>query len=101
MGTTHITRIEHGSILSLDFWEHVALVAQQSVHVPDEPKILLVLGSLTDGRAPFFNQFQYPVLHSSRPDWWPLGESPYKLIQELLCANLEVERVAAVFDADI
>jgi hypothetical protein len=41
------------------------------------------------------------MLDPRRPDGWPLGEPSDELIEEFLCADLEMERVSAVFYAYI
>lgn len=41
------------------------------------------------------------MLYPRRPDRWPLGKPSDKLVEELLCADLEVEGVSAVFYAYI
>lgn len=41
------------------------------------------------------------MLYPRRPDRWPLGEPSYQLIEEFLCAYLELEGVSAVFHAYI
>lgn len=98
---TNITRVQHSSILLLHSRECVALVAQQPVHVANEAQILLVLGRLADGGAPFFNQLEDTVLDARGSDGWALWETADQLVQELLGADLEMERVAAVLDADV
>jgi hypothetical protein len=50
---------------------------------------------------PFFDQFEYAVLDARGMDWRSLWESPDELVEEFFGAYLEVERVAAVLDADI
>lgn len=98
---THVTGIQHGCIFPPHFGEHVALVAEQPVHVPDEAQIISIPARLANRHAPFFNQLKDPVLDAGRPNWRALRESPHQLVEEFLCADLQVEGVAAVFDADI
>jgi len=40
-------------------------------------------------------------LHACRSDWGTFGESADQLVEELLGADLEVEGVAAILDADV
>lgn len=98
---THVTGIQHGSIFPPHFGEHVTLVAEQPVHVPDEAQIIFVPARIANRHAPLLNQLKDPVLDAGRPDWRALRESPHQLVEELLCADLQVEGVAAIFDADV
>lgn len=98
---THVTGIQHGSIFPPHFREHVTLVAEQPVHVPDEAQIISVPARLANRHAPFLNELKDLVLDAGRPNWRTLRESPHQLVEELLCADLQVEGVAAVLDADI
>lgn len=41
------------------------------------------------------------MLDPRRPHWRPFGEPPHQLIQELFGADLKLERVSAVFDANV
>jgi hypothetical protein len=50
---------------------------------------------------PLFYQFEDLVLDAGRMHRWALGESADKLIEEFFGADLEVEWVAAVLNADI
>jgi len=40
-------------------------------------------------------------LDACRSERWPLRESTDQLVQKLFCADLEMERVAAVLDTDV
>jgi hypothetical protein len=71
------------------------------MHVPNESKILLVPRSHADGRPPFLYELEYFHLSSGGVNGRSFGESTDKLIEELLGADLEVECVAAIFDANI
>lgn len=71
------------------------------MHVPDEAQIISVPARVANRHAPFLNQLKDLVLDAGRPNWRALRESPHQLVEELLCADLQVEGVAAVFDADI
>lgn len=51
--------------------------------------------------APFFNQFEDAVLDARGVHGRTLGEAANELVEELLGADLEVEGVAAVLDADV
>jgi hypothetical protein len=42
------------------------------------------------------------LLHGRRGERrWPFGEAPDEFVEELFCADLEVEGVAAVLDEDV
>jgi hypothetical protein len=71
------------------------------MHVTYKAEILLVPGSLTYCSPPFFNGLQNLHLHSCRSNRGPFGESSNKLIKELFSTDLEMERVSAIFDANI
>jgi len=101
--STYIARVQHSSIFPANLGKHVALVAQQPVHIPYEAKILLVPRSLTYCLPPFFYQ-----LEDSGQRTWPstsyrrsFGEAADEFVQELLGANLEVEGVPAVLNANV
>lgn len=98
---TYIAGIQYSSILLAYFGEHVSLVAQKSVHVPNESQVILVPRCLTYSLPPFFDQFEDSVLDTRRVHRWALGETTNELVEELLGADLEVKRVAAVLDADV
>lgn len=71
------------------------------MHVSNEAQVLLVPTGLAYRPSPFLNRFENLGLHPCRPDGWSLGKPPDKLVEELLGADLQVERVAAVLDANI
>jgi hypothetical protein len=41
------------------------------------------------------------VLHPGGPHWRSFGETTNQLIEKLLCTDLQVERITAIFDADV
>lgn len=100
-GITYIARVQDRGVFPADFWEHVALVEQQTVHIPNEPQVLLIPRCLTDGLPPLLNRLQDAVLHPGGPHGRPLGEPAHQFIQELLCTNLEMEGVSAVLDGNV
>ena len=69
------------------------------MHVSYEAQIFLVLGCLTYRRPPLFDQFQDLVLYARISEGWPFREAANELVQKLFGTDLEVERIAAVFDA--
>lgn len=71
------------------------------MHVSDEAQVISVSARLANRHAPFFNQLKDLVLNAGRSNWRTLRKSPHQLVEELFCANLQVEGVAAVLDADI
>ena len=71
------------------------------MHVSYEPKVVLVPRCLAYCLPPFFYQLEDLVLNTRRVHRGALGESADKLVEEFLGADLKVERVAAVLDADI
>lgn len=71
------------------------------MHIPDEPQILLVPARLADGTAPFFYGLEDLHLHPAVPDGRALREAADELVEELLGADLQLEGVAAVLDADV
>ena len=98
---TYITRVKHSRILPSDFGEGVPLITQQAVHVPDEAQVLLVPARLANRTAPFFDSLEDLELNAGRADRGSLGKAAYQLIEELLGADLEVEGVTAVLDANV
>lgn len=100
-GATYIAWVENSGILPPDFWKRVSLVTQQPVHIPDESQVLLVSACLANSFSPFFNRFKDLLLDSRGTDGGALGEAAHKLVKELLGADLEMERVAAVLHTDI
>lgn len=98
---THIARVQDGSIVSPDLGESIALVTEQPVHIPDEAHVLLVAAGLADGAAPLLDGLENLHLHPAVAHWRALGEPADELVEELLCADLEVEGVAAVLDTDV
>lgn len=71
------------------------------MHVPDEAQVLLIPARLANRTAPFLNGLENLELDAGGADRGPLGKAAYQLIEELLCADLEVEGVAAVLYADV
>lgn len=71
------------------------------MHVPDEAQVVLVPRCLAYRLPPFFNQLEDAILDARRVHGRALGEAADELVEELLGADLEVERVAAVLDADV
>lgn len=71
------------------------------MHVPDEAQVILVAARLAYRHAPLLYQLKNLGLDAGRADWGAFRESPHQLVEELLCADLQVERVAAVLDADV
>jgi hypothetical protein len=99
--TTYITWIKHCSILSSDFREHIALVTQQSMHISDESKVLLVSRCLTYRTPPFLYSLQNLMLYASRTDGWTFWKPSHKFIEKFLCTYLEVKGVSAIFNTYI
>ena len=71
------------------------------MHVPDKAQVLLVSACLANCTAPFLNGFEDLELDAGGADRRPLWKAADQLIEELLGADLEVEGVAAVLDADV
>lgn len=71
------------------------------MHVSYEAQVLFVPARLAYRAPPFFNSLQDLRLDFVVADGRPLGESPNKLVQKLLSANLEVKWVSAILDAYI
>lgn len=71
------------------------------MHVSYEAQVLLVSRRLTDRLSPFFNRLQDLVLHATGSDGRSFRKPSDKLVQEFFGADLEVEWISAVFDADI
>jgi len=71
----YIARVQDRSIISADLWEHVTLIQKQSVHIPDEAKVVLVPRGLTYRRPPFFDGFEDLALHSRRAQRRSLWEA--------------------------
>ncbi len=69
------------------------------MHVPYETQIVLVPRCLTYSLPPFFYQFENLILHTRRMHRRAFGKSADELIEEFLCAYLQMEWVAAVLDA--
>jgi hypothetical protein len=98
---TYIARVQDRCIFLADLGKHVALVAQQPMHIPNEAQIVLVSRCLADRLPPFFYQLEDSTLYARRMHRRTLWESTDELVQEFLCAYLQMESVTAVFDADI
>lgn len=71
------------------------------MHIPDKSQIVLVSRCLAYCLPPFFDQFEDLVLDARRMHGRAFGKSADKLVQELLCADLQMERITAVFDTDV
>jgi len=50
---------------------------------------------------PFFYQLKDLILDTGRVHRWTFGEAAHKLVEEFLGADLKVERVTAVLNANI
>ena len=98
---SYIARVEHSGVLSANLGEGITLITQQTVHVPDKAQILFVPARLTYRNAPLLNGLEDPGLDPGRANGWTLGKSADELVEKLLCADLEVEGVAAILDADV
>lgn len=101
LAESYITRVQNGSILPANLWEHVAFVTEKTVHIPDETEILLVATCVADREPPFFYRFEDLCLDAGRSNRGPLRESADELVEKFFGANLQVEGIAAVFHADI
>lgn len=66
------------------------------MHISDKPQVLLVSRGLTYCTSPFLYSFQDLGLHSGRPNWWSLRETPYQFVEKFLCADLEMKWISAV-----
>lgn len=71
------------------------------MHISDEAQVVLVPRRLADGLPPFFDQLEDSILDARGMHRRALGETTNELVEELLGADLEVEWVAAVLDADV
>lgn len=71
------------------------------MHVADKAEVLLVAARLADGAAPLLDGLEDLRLDTSVAEGRPLGEAADKLVEELLSADLQVEGVAAILDADV
>jgi hypothetical protein len=71
------------------------------VHIPYEAQILLVPRRLTYCLPPFFYKLEDAALYTRRMHWRAFGETADKLIEKFLCADLEMERISAILNADI
>lgn len=71
------------------------------MHVPNKAQVLLVAARFAYCQAPLLNCLEDLGLDPGRPDWGPFGKPADKLIEKLFRTDLEVERIAAVLDADI
>lgn len=98
---TYITWVEDSGIFPANLGEGITLVAEKTVHVPDEAQVLFVAAGIANGYPPFLNCLENLGLDPRGPDGRALGEPADELIEELLCADLEVEGVATVLDADV
>ena len=96
---TYVAGIENGSIFLANFGKRISFVAQQPVHIPDESQVVLVPAGLANGPPPLLYSLQYLVLNFARTNWGPFREATHQLVEEFLGADLEVERVPAVFHA--
>jgi hypothetical protein len=98
---TYVAWVQDCRILFAYLGKYVALVAQQPVHIPDEPQVVLVSRCLAYRLPPFFDQLEDLVLDARRMHGRALWESADELIEKLLCADLQVEGVSAVLDANV
>ena len=65
------------------------------------PQIILIPRRLTNSLPPLLNRLENAMLDPCGPHRRALGEPTDKLIEEFLGADLQVEGVAAVLDADV
>lgn len=98
---TYVAWIKHCRVFAPNLRKGIPLVKKKTVHVSNKPKILLVPRRLTYRLPPFLDQLQDAVLRSRRPQRRPLGEPPHQIIEKLLCADLQLEWIPAVLDADV
>ena len=68
------------------------------MHVPDESQVLFVPAGLANGPPPLLYGLQYLVLNFAGTHGGPFREATHQLVEELFGADLEMERVPAVFD---
>lgn len=71
------------------------------MHVPYEAQIVLVPRCLTYRLPPFFYQLEDLILDTGRVHRWTFGKAAHKLVEKFFGANLKMERVAAVLDANV
>lgn len=71
------------------------------MHVPNVDQVFLVFARDADGILPLVHEFEDLFHRRRRERRRPFGEAANKLVQEFLRADLEVERVTAVFDEDV
>lgn len=71
------------------------------MHVADVDEVLLALARRADRALPLVHELENLLHRRRRVRRRPLGEPPHELVEELLGADLEVERVAAVLDEDV
>ena len=100
-GQTCIARVQDCGVFPPHLRKHVALVQQKPVHIPDKAQVLLVSRGLTYCTPPFLDGLEYLSLHATRSYRWPFRKPSDELIEELFGADLEMEGVSAVLDADI
>jgi hypothetical protein len=85
---TYIARVQDSCIFLADLGEHVALVAQQPMHIPYEAQIILVSRCLAYCLPPFFYKLKDATLYARRMHRGALWESTDELVQEFLGAYL-------------
>ena len=71
------------------------------MHVPNVDQVFLVFARDADGILPLVHEFEDLFHRRRRERRRPFRETAHELVQELFRADLEVERVAAVFDEDV
>lgn len=98
---TYVTWVQDRSVLATNFGEGITLVEQEAMHIPNKTQILLVSGGLTDSLPPFLNRLQDAMLDSRGSHGGTFGEPSDQFIEKLFCADLEVEFVSAVLDANV
>ena len=79
----------------------LTFIVEESVHVTDVDKILLVLARDTDGELPLVDKLQNLGVDGRGKDRRAFGEPFYEFVQELFGSDLQVEWVAAVLDENI
>lgn len=85
---TYIIWIQYGCVLHPNLREQVALVRQQSMHIPNEAEIFFVARCLTYCLPPLFDRLEYSVLDSGGSYGGPLRKSSNQLIEKFLGADL-------------
>lgn len=101
MGQSYVAGIQYGRMISAHFRKCIAFVAEQPMHVSDEPQVLFVSACLAYCTPPFFYSLQYLHLHPRRSYRRPFGEPSDQLIKKLFGTDLQVKGIATVLDTDV